>query len=409
MVHDRRSSGPPRPRGGERGQASVEHAALVAVVALVLAGAVAVAAGVRGEGVVNAVNSGIRRAICVAGGDSCADFHVQRPCAVAVDEEGTSKGVALGIWRVGKDHSVAVERRSDGTVRVTEYDDVEGGVGLSAGVRFGHGRSTTGDDGDERGGVSATGSVEARLRGGWGRSWELADPAAARELVRRLRAKESVRDPDVDRVRIGVGGGGSAEVSAPLGIEGSGSTFQRLSGEGTRDRRTGALAMSLAVSRTVAGDLAGPLGLKLGGALELEPSATFVTDGRRRVRELRLVGSLTTRDGTRRRDVQVRIDLTRPELRRAMAGVLGGLTGGDLGRTRAAAVALGRWAADEGWVDEREYRATSTTDGKDLEVALGVKLGWRDQDVARTERLVAAHTSPPGGLREDRTDCLRRP
>lgn len=406
MAPERRLPDPSRPRRGERGQATVEHVALVVLVAVVLGGAVAAAAGVRGEGVVNAVNSGIRRAICVAGGDSCADFHVQRPCAVALDEEGTSKGVALGIWRVGKDHSVAVERRSDGSVVVTEYDDVEGGAGLSAGVRFGTGRSTKGDEDDEEGGVSVGATAEGRLRGGWGRSWELADPGAARELVRRLRAKEPVRDPDVDRVRIGATGGGSVDVSAPLGIEGSGSTFQGVAGEGTRDRRTGALTMSLAVSRTVAGDLAGPLGLKLGGALELEPSATFVTDGRRRVRELRLVGSLTTREGTRRRDVQVRIDLTRPEFRSGMAGVLGGLTGADLGRTRAAAVALGRWAADEGWVDEREYRTTSTTEGKDLELALGLKLGWRDQETGRTERLVAAHTSPPGGLREDRLDCL---
>lgn len=406
-----RRPGPGRwvpPRRGECGQATVEHAGLVALVLVVLTAAVAVAAEVRGEGIVNAVNSGVRRAICVAGGDDCADFHVQRPCAVAVDERGTSKGVSLGIWRVGKDRSVAVERRSDGTVVVTEYDDVEGGAGLSAGLRFGKGRVTSDDEGEERktGGVTATAGFEGRLRGGWGRSWELPEGPAARELVRRLQAGEPVRRPDVDRVRIGASATGSVEASGPLGIDATGSVLAGWAGEGTRDRRTGETTASLAISRAVAGDLSGPLGLRLGGALELEPSVTVVTDGRLRGRELRLAGRLTTREGTQRRDVQIRIDMTRPQVRDGIGGVLRGLVRGDLGGSAAAAATLGRWAVDEGWVDEREYRTTSTTDGTDLEVALGLKLGFRDQETASTERLVSAHTSPPGGLREDRTDCV---
>lgn len=406
MDHDRRTTGLPRRWSAERGQASVEHAALVVVVLVVLAGAVAMASGLRGEGVVNAVNSGIRRAICVATRDSCAPFHVQAPCVVATDEQGTSKGVSLGIVRIGKDHAVAVERRSDGTVRVTEYDDVDGAAGLSLGARFGRGRSTRGDDGAKGGGVSVTADVGGGLRGGWGRSWELADAPAARELVRRVRAGEAVRSPDVDRVRFGVSSGATAVFDGPLGLEGGGSLLQGLSGEGTRDRRTGETTVSMAMPRAAAADLSGPLGLRLGGSVELEPSMTLVSDPRRRRAEVLLNGTLVTRDGSRRRAVQVRVDATRPSFGAGVGGTIRSLLRGDLGQARAAAVALGRWAADEGWIDEREYRATSSTEGTDLELAVGLKVGWRDQETGRTERLVGARSSPPGGLWEDRTDCL---
>ena len=397
----RRAAGAPSVHG-ERGQASVEHAAVVVLVLVVLTGAVAVATGLNGAGVVNAVHSGIRRAICVAGGDDCADFHVQRPCTRSVDEDVSSKGVSLGIWRVGKDRALTVERRSDGTVVVTAYDDVEGGVGTSAGLRFGIGRSSAGDEDD----LEATAGVEGRLRGGWGRSWELEDEPAARDFLRRWSAGDPVRAPDVDRVRLGATTGLSGALSGPLGVDAEGDLLRGLSGEGTRDRRTGRTTLGLAVPRSVAGDLAGPLGLKLGGDLALEPSLTLVTDARLRPLELRLVGTLTDRDGSRRRDVQVRVDLTRPEVGQGLRGVVQGLGFRDVARTRAAAVALGRWAADEGWVDQREYRVASEGSGPDVELGLGVRLGFRNRDTHRSERLLRARTKPPGGIWEDRTDCV---
>ncbi|CAB4920757.1 unannotated protein [freshwater metagenome] len=391
------------PRAGERGQASVEHAALVAVVLLVLVGAVAVASGLSGAGVVNAVHSGIRRAICVAGGDDCAAFHVQPPCAVAVDGEARSTGVSLGVWRLGGGRSLTVERRSDDSVLITAYDDLEGGVGSSIGLRFGIGRSGS-SDGD--GPFSASASAEGRLRGGWGRSWEFPDRAAAEAFLRRWAAKEPVRPPDVDRVRLRGTVAGSGEASGPLGLSASASVLQGLEGEGTRDRRTGRTTISLAVSRAAAGDMAGPLGLRLGGAVELEPSATLITDRGLRPRELRLVGSLTTEDGARRRDVQLRVDLTRPAVAAGLGDVLRALAHGDADETRAAAARLGRWAADEGWVDRRAYRLAGEEEGPDVELGLGLRLGFRDRTSRSTERLVEARTWPPGGLWEDRTDCV---
>jgi hypothetical protein len=160
------------------------------------------------------------------------------------------------------------------------------------------------------------------------------------------------------------------------------------------------------VPSSVAGDLAGPLGLRVGGGLEVEATATVVLDRTGRPVELRLLGRRATRGEERRRDVQLRVDLTRPEAARGLRGLLDGLAAGDGGRAREAAAALGRWAVEEGWVDEREYRTASETEGVDTELALGLELGVRDQDTHSTERLVAARTRPPGGLWEGRTDCF---
>jgi hypothetical protein len=403
----------------------VEHAAIVALVAVVLAGAVAAAGAFSGVGIVNAVHSGIRRALCVAGGEDCAPFHVMQPCATARDEDTHVTGVSIGFWRLGSGRSVGVERRSDGSVAVTVYDDVEGGVGASVGVRFGIGRVAKGDEGlvDAIAGrleLEASAGVEARLRGGWGRTWEFDDGPAAEAFLGRLRALEearrtggdvpaarrALRAPDVERVRVGVDGTVTGEVSGPLGLSAGTSAALGLHGVGTRDRRTGAVTVGLVLPASVAGELAAPLGVGLGRGLRVEPSATLTFDRELRPRELRVVGQLTAGDGARRRDVQLRVDLTRPEAARGVAALTAGLRGGDLRAARDAATTLGRWAAAEGWVDQREYRTASETEGIDTELALGVKLGVRDQDGHSTERLLAARTRPPGGLWEGRTDCF---
>jgi Flp pilus assembly pilin Flp len=407
----------------EGGQATVEHAALAALVAVVLTAAVAVAGGFSGVGIANAVHSGIRRALCVAGGDGCAPFHVQLPCTTARDEDTHTTGASIGIWRIGSSTALAVERRSDGSAAVTVFEDVEGGVGLSVGARFGLGRNAKGDRrlvrvGDDAPGFDVSAGVEARLRGGWGRTWEFRDGPAADAFVRRYAAREKAKDeggdvaahrippPDVERVRVGADATVTGEASGALGIDLSASGFRGLRGEGARDRRTGRITLSLGVPSAVAGDLAGPLGLALGGGLEVEQGATIVLDRTGRPVELRLLGRRSTRGEDRRRDVQLRVDLTRPAAGAGLRSVLDALADGDGRRARDAAKALGRWAAEEGWVDEREYRTGSETDGIDTEIALGVKLGITDQDTRATERLVGARTRPPGGLWEGRTDCV---
>lgn len=407
-------------RDGQRGQASVEHLALVVVVAVVLVVAGAVAGA---PSIVNAVHSGIRRAICVAGGDTCAPFHVAQPCTVARRQDLHDTGVSILLVRIGGSETLVVERRSDGTVAVTSYLDNDVGLGASLGGRLSLGRRTRGDRalaGKAGGGIGVDASVgvEGRLRGGVGRTWELPDARAAEGLVRRLRegyeggraeraaARRAVRPPDVERVRIGVDGSVTGEVSGRAKLDLSATAFAGLHGEGARDRRTGETTLTVALPGSVAGELAGPLRLRADGALRVEPSATVVLDREGRARELRLAGRLTTRDGTRARELALRVDLSRPLVREELEGMVRGLTAGRPGDAVAAARRLGRWAVDDGWIDEREYRTGERTSGFDGELGLGLKLGLKDREIRTTARLVGARSRPPGGLWEARTDCL---
>ncbi|WP_210493915.1 hypothetical protein [Patulibacter sp. SYSU D01012] len=407
-------------RDGQRGQASVEHVALVVVVAVVLVVAGAVAGA---PSIVNAVHSGIRRAICVAGGDTCAPFHLARPCTVARRQDLHDTGVSVLLVRIGGSETLVVERRSDGSVAVTSYLDNEAGLGGSVGARLSLGRRTRGDRalaGDEGGGigVDVSAGVEGRLRGGVGQTWEFPDARAAEGLIRRLRdaygegraeraaARRAVRAPDVERVRVGVDGTVTGEISGPLGLDLAGTAFAGLHGEGARDRRTGETTVTVALPGSVAAELDGPLRLRADGAVRVDPSATIVLGRDGRARELRLAGRLTTRDGTRARELALRVDLTRPTVREEVEGMVRGLTAGRPGEAAAAARRLGRWAVDDGWVDEREYRTAEATDGVDAELGLGLKLGLKDQEIRSTARLVGARSRPPGGLWESRTDCL---
>lgn len=406
---------------GSSGQASVEHAAIVLVVLLVL-GVGATIAG--GASIVNAVHSGIRRAICVAGGERCAPFHVQQPCLVARDDRQQSSGASFLAFRIGGSEGLTVERRSDGTVTVTAYRDLEAGVGLSVGAGFGLGRTADGDGelvaaaGNGRASFEASAGVEGRLRGGWGRRWELPDERAADDFLRRYVAMRraalpggdrdagGVRSPDVERVRFGADGSVSGEVSGPLGLAGSARAMAGLRGSGARDRRTGRTTVGVAVPAAIAGALAGPLGLAVEGDLRVEASVALVLDRELRPEELRLLGRATTAGDTREREVQLRLDLTRPELAREVGVLLRGLRGGDSAAARGAAARLGRWAAAEGWIDEREYRVETTGTGREGELALGLRLGFHERDQRSRATLVTARSRPPGGIWEAREDCV---
>ncbi|MGX6447231.1 hypothetical protein ACVU7I_04085 [Patulibacter sp. S7RM1-6] len=405
---------------GQSGQASVEHVALVVVIALVLVVAGAVAGA---PSIVNAVHSGVRRAICVAGGDTCAPFHVAQPCTVARRQDLHDTGVSVLLVRIGGSETLVVERRSDGSVAVTAYLDNEVGLGGSIGGRLSLGRRAKGDRelaGEEGGGIGldVSAGVEGRLRGGVGQTWVFPSATAAEGLIRRLRdaygkgrgdrarARREAPPPDVERVRIGVDGSVTGEVSGPLKLDLSATGFAGVHGEGARDRRTGETTITVALPGSVAGALAGPLRLRADGAVRVDPSATVILGRDGRARELRLAGRLTTRDGTRARELALRVDLTRPTVREEVEGMVGGLTRGRPGEAVAAARRLGRWAVDDGWIDEREYRTAEVTSGVDSELGLGLKLGLKDQEIRSTARLVGARSRPPGGLWESRTDCL---
>lgn len=402
---------------GADGQAGVEHVSLVALVVLVLGGAVAAAGGPGADtGIVNAVHSGVRRAICVAGGDRCAAFHDERPCMVRRDEQRQAKAISVGFMRIGARVGVVREQRSDGRTVVTVYDDIDAGatLGVGAELALGGGRS-----------VDLSASATGTVRGGWGRSWTLDRPEDADRLLRRLLdgrtspdalqglgrgidalvARDALPPPDAEGVRLGRERSGQAAVRAP-GVDLDTELFSQLEGEVLRDRRSGRLTATLALAPDVLARLTGPMNLELGGRLAGDVRAEVTLDRDLRPLELRLVGALRTAEGSRREQAELRVDLTRPPVGQALRGLLGAVRSLAPGRAVREATALGRWAAAEGAIERRTYRVTERRDDRGGGLALGAKLGYEAQDAGSEWRLERAATRPPGGIWEQRLDCV---
>jgi len=363
----------------------------------------------------NAVHSGIRQALCVAGGDRCAAFHVQRPCLVRRSEDRTANGVRLLVVRVGRNRMLLREEHSDGTVSVTSHKGGEGGVGLSLGGSVRLGRRRNGKGGID---VSAEAVVEGRLLAGRGNRWDLPDGASADRLIRGLVERElpgplrdgrapDVRDPDVEIVTIGATGSITGEVSGPLDVSAPGSGFFGLEGSGSRDRRTGEYTVSLALSGEAAAALDGPIGLQLDGDIQGDGVAEVVMDRHLRPIELRFAGAVGADAGTRRREAQIRLDVTRPELRERVGEMLRAASRLRPRAAVAAAGELGRWAAREGWIDLREYRTDTVEGGSDVDLGLGLRLGLTDTERHEAWEMTGARTRPPGGVWETRPDCPR--
>jgi hypothetical protein len=156
-----------------RGQASVEYVAAVAVVALVLAGAgVALAA----PDLPGAVADRLRLALCIVGGDVCrrsdAAARGLEPCLVSAEEHERETGVSFLFIRGSGSEVWAVERLSDGRIRLSAgYGQ---GLGASTGIGL--------EVGPVRAGGSASGAIGFRA----GETWELPDEAALQDLLARV-------------------------------------------------------------------------------------------------------------------------------------------------------------------------------------------------------------------------------
>lgn len=400
--------------GGQGGQAGVEHVALVAFVVLVLGGA-AVAAGGLGAGIVNAVHSGVRRAICVAGGDRCAAFHDERPCVVRHGEQRQAKALTVAFVRIGARVGVLREEWSDGRTTVTVHDDIDAGATFGVGAELALG-------GDRRLDLSA--SVAGSVRGGWGRSWTFERAADADRMVRELLGGRGSPDalqgigrgvdallgdgvplPDAEGVRLGQERSARAAVQAP-GVDVDAGLLGRLGGEALRDRRTGQLTVALALAPDVLARLTGPMNLELGGRLVGDARVAVVLDRDLRPRELQVLGALRAAEGGRREQAELRVDLTRPQVGESLRGLMEAVRRRSPGEAAREAAELGRWAAVEGAIERRTYRVTERRDTRGGGLALGVKLGYETEDAAVGWRLERASTKPPGGIWEQRVDCV---
>lgn len=404
---------------GAGGQAGAEHVALVALVVLVLGGAVAAAGGAGlGAGIVNAVHSGIRRAICVASGDRCAAFHDERPCVVRRDDRRQSKALSVVFLRVGARVAVVREEWSDGRTTVTVHDDIDAGATFGIGAELGlpGGRS-----------VELSASATGAVRGGWGRSWTLDRPEDADRLLRQLLdgrespgalqgiergidgliARNVLPLPDAEGMRLGRERTGRAALQAP-GVDLDAEFFEQLEGEVLRDRRSGQVTAALALAPDVLARLTGPMNLELDGRLAGDVRVAVTLDRDWRPLELRLLGALRTAEGTRREQAELRVDVTRPQVGQALRGLLGAVRRGAPGRAVREATALGRWAAAEGAIERRTYRVAERQGSRGGSLAVGAKFGYETKDAATEWRLERASTKPPGGIWEQRVDCLAR-
>jgi hypothetical protein len=158
----------------QRGQGTLEYAAVILVVAVVLlaAGGVAVA---KGGGVADGFTRQVARALCLVGGGDC-DRELE-PCVVRSATHARESGLTIAVLRLGSDRTVITEERSDGTMLVTYVEADVLGLELGPGV------------GGRIGPVRLGGDVGAAVlaRSGDGAVWELRDRRQVPALVERLR------------------------------------------------------------------------------------------------------------------------------------------------------------------------------------------------------------------------------
>jgi hypothetical protein len=407
----------------ERGQATVDYVALLAVVTLLLAAAAATAAAAGASGVANGVLGQLRHALCVVSGAACP-APARRPCTVASTRDLRHVAVNLALVRLDDDRTILRERLSDGTVRLTVDRRDGAGVEVGAGGRARldvRGRSL-GADREARAGVQG---VVGRGEVFYARGEREAD--ALLGAIRR-------------RGRLGGGGGGSPrprEVFVEGGVRGLGSVdvggARALGGQlhgiadamlaARRDRRTGELQISFGAGGTGAGLVAIAVGGNT-GALDGQAVLGLTLDRRRRPVELSLSASGSVAAGA-----MLPLGLARPlELTAGPGAALnaGGrrwelgarVSLGDPGvaaawrafrsapASRAAIRGLGEALRDHAVLDVRSYRVDSSSAGVGVGAALGLRVGGELEHTIYRARLVAAATRPPFGLWEARVDCV---
>lgn len=429
----------------QRGQATSEYIALLAVLAalLTVAGTVTV---VGSPGIVNAVVAQLRRALCVVTGGACPADRV-RPCVVAALRDEHHVAATVFLVRIDDDHVLLRERLSDGSWRLTiakhSGTGVEAGIGVRGRVTLG--TRSIGLGGELRGallGIYGDGRVfyarnrreadrliaavmrhelplaldrpyrviRGLLGGDHGpRPDEVFAEAGLRGLGQAssgnalasggLQARaDLVLGGRVDRrtgrttVYLRPGGAGNALLAAALGVAaGTGSVSGNAILALTLDRRHKPIELSLHASGAVEGGaglpngLAGPLGLP--GGRKGGGSSSLVLPG--------------PAAAGRRWELDARLDLADPGVAAAWRAYRRAPT--DLAAIRA----LGERLRTRARLDARTYRTSTASTGLSGGVGMGVTLGGEILRVMAGAQLMAAASRPPNGLWEPRIDCVR--
>jgi hypothetical protein len=421
-----RGDGRSRPRPHpQRGQATIDYVALIAVLGLLLAAAAALAAG-GGAGVTNAVVGQLRRALCVVSGGACPAERPQ-PCVVASRRDSDHAAISMAIVRADEDRYVLRERLSDGTVRLTLAQrsgaGVEGAVGARLRVRL-KGR-TIGFDRE------AQGAGQGVL--GHGEVYVARDDREADEILRAIGG----RARGIGRwLRIGRGGPRPREVFVEGGVRGLGrlgiggqAAGMSLDGitdamlGARRDQRSGEITISLGGELSgwalLTAVMAGP-----SGALDRQVGLGLTLDRRHRPIALSLTASGILASGSavppalagplgigagddatvsltgRRWELGARVDLRDRDVAAAWATFRH-----DPGNP-AAIRALGALLRDEASMEVRSYAVRSEFRGVAGGLAFGLEIGGELDHTTDRFRLLSAATRPPGGTWERRMDCV---
>jgi len=398
-------------RRSQRGQATIDYVALLAVVAVLVAIAATLAA-VGAPGMVNAVRARVEHALCVVTGRVCR-VDRPRPCTVTLRRETRSYGLNIAILRLDKDRFVVREQLSDGTVRLTAVSrygaGAQGGVGANVQV-------------NQAEGIGREAKLGAQGVLGRGQVFYARDAREADRVVRALqRGDRSPIGPREVVVEGGLRGMASIKGGPHVGLDLDLTSLRMLALR--RDLRTGATTITLSTrdigSALAASVVGGPTGsLDAGTALALR------LDRHRRPVELSLLATGTVAAGVRlskslsaplalndgddvpanaggrRWELGARADLTDPAVATAWRRFRGSPA------SPAAISGLGQALRERAHLDVRAYRMRSSSAGTAVGLSLGFRLGAETEHEIDRFNLLAASSRPPGGLWEPRLDCV---
>ena len=287
----------------ERGQATHEYVALLAVVAI----AITALAGISASGVGASVLRGLQRGVCLVAPGPCPRLVAVRddlaPCQLRRDDSVERLGETIGIVELGTSQTLKAVRNSDGTVVVTLADGSDVGAVWKVGA----------------GAAAGSTEVGSKLRAGaglvWGsgRSWTLPNEAAALDFIARYGDKATTKGRLVDQVRSrcsllcdAIGWRPHAELPPPDATyeeAGAAARFERLLGRGQvngqlkgllgrRVERDGSSTTYVQLDAELLGQLGLPLGaFEGGGAGEGVLSIERAPDGSPRALGVSVAGS----------------------------------------------------------------------------------------------------------------------
>jgi hypothetical protein len=399
-----RGGAPPRGRRGPSpraagGQATVDYAAVVTVVALVLAGAGAAAASASGlGGVPRTVAHTVRIGLCMVGGDVCRSSDAAAaglsPCLTSEDVDGEGLTVTILSFDLGGSGSWSVARRSDGSVLVTRLE--QGAAGVTGGVGVSLGSLVT---------IGAAASYDLTLS--HGRAWELPSTAAAAQLIAAVKRGD---DPPRPTWVFGDAGG---ELAGSVGVAYPGGSFTAL--EASAGEAAGARVGrgQLTTYVRVHAEAGTPLGSWASGATGTSagpdgaggPLLLGVTRDAHGLRELSFRRAVPGAHGGEVVETVGRLDLRDPANLSAARPLLAARTPWPPAALAALHAVLLR-TSQHGTVERAVYAVDDRSHDVSGTIALGAQLGLDYSQVDVTRRLVDASAWTAGSPERRRADCL---